>query len=199
MLRKTKPRRRFPDPRTIPFPFARLPPKSAAARIAKVKNPEFEMSWYRSKPGELRPSAVIRTTSQLLKTTPQPFDKSNIHTHPSSVQRDRFSSGAYPSVVDLRDALFRIKDSNLRFWHIASTNNRGEVIGYFTMYASPNFKKRVTDEDISKLEDDWGKSSKETHTQQSRRWLKKLGISFRVTPMQGYHLVKGRFVRKFVK
>ncbi len=176
-----------------------FPSKTAAGKIEQISEPHKEMGWYRDKPGVLRPAAEYRGRHMFIMEEPTSSDKSDIHTHPPEINsRNKFGSHGYPSLGDLRNMLIKIHSSNLKFWHVASINKEGAVIGYFSMYPNPTFRKYAGSEILSAVEADLEGKSSASHVQQVVRWLmlfKKYGLRFRITPMSGYHFMKGRFVR----
>ncbi len=194
------PRKRI-TPRQLRFEFASNP-KSAKHRIEQTPRiRELEEKWYRSKPGELRPASSVRNPDSLMGGYPQLTDKSDIHTH-------RLNRSTGITSRSSRNDLYRTIESaggfwrnNIRFKHVVSLDRDGYVAGYFTLQITSAFRE-WSREQINAGKNPWEIKGMpdESNTPRCLSWkrllfLKRKGLRVRITPMPGYHFVRGYFVK----
>lgn len=169
---------------------------------------ELEMQWLRGRPSELYPYATNRHMGFVEDgwEVPDPRMRSRIHTHVFSY--NPAGGKGTPSLYDFSLMFDDIEKYDIRNWHIASLSNSGEVIGYFSMRAAKGMVEAVknrTEEQIYLFAEidaccAWGSPNGKTTDQfyeEILERLKRIGLSVRIVPMEGY--IFDREKRKFVK
>lgn len=114
--------------------------KAAKERIEcwpKVKH--REMSWYKFKAGELRPSAVKREFSRVRPKRPIAGDRSDLHTHTWPRRLHELHGMSLPSKKDLEISLMFAVITGVRRSHIASLDWDGKVMGYYSYAVTGKF------------------------------------------------------------
>jgi hypothetical protein len=170
--------------------------KSARSRIEKTADiSKTEMSWYKGKLGELRPSATNRFSKIVLSEFPQKGDKSFTHTH---IRHDSKSGNIFPSDGDLRKFLAFAPETSIKIYHIVSISKKGEVLGYVSFKAT---KRLITNiQDAKRLLRKFKGSDSHLENNKIREIvfqdLKDLGLKAKIRCRPGYKFENGFFVKK---
>ncbi|MCX6803791.1 MAG: hypothetical protein NTY48_04450 [Candidatus Diapherotrites archaeon] len=136
--------------------------------------------------------------------------KAHIHTHPftelknpSKEVMENMRLNCLPSNKDLNyffNHVSLVKEANMPFMHIAVNNEKGEIVGYTTLYATKAFAKNtVLNPKFEEMKlKHFDKNT--VHTRESLlgffEYLQKQGLKIRQTPMPGYKLTEGVFLKK---
>ena len=220
-------------------PFAVPPPqrpsgtRSIRALIESTPGIQSkEMGWYREKGmhATMRPAATERGEGFVRMQPPTEKDVAEVHSHPYpstdspifSVRRERLHFVSLPSCKDLEQFLSRLmvqhalKKGQLRYLHLPSIDENGQVVGYYSLRAGKKLLERVARADpelkyvqaqlgaLDKVYDELPKHKNPHHdflalVEKQRglcEILERMGLQARATPVKGYVLVDGYFEKK---
>jgi hypothetical protein len=137
--------------------FRNSPFQTAKERIEAWPNIRtLEMAWLRDMPGELRPAIFgedFRGPEEVIwPKLPTMWDRSGIHTHPwpEKLRRpDGMTNFHRASDGDIirwfGEVSYTVSSTNC--WHIIALGKAGNVIGFVTYMATPEFKRLAMEED----------------------------------------------------
>ncbi len=200
-------------------------PKTAKAQIEAVvkramqKHGQLvEYGFYRSKPGILRNATLSAKARSADIKPPKARDRSELHVHTDPTTYFSNQSGsAAPSILDFHSMIGMIRSQRkpkLRTFHIASTDAKGNVTGYYTMRLSPELMKMIHNQKNEKIHallhqiEEWegpnarDRGSLNYTTERLKTYHKifqqliNLGMRVRTTPMPGYVFRDYYFIRK---
>ncbi len=176
--------------------------------------PYMKSAWFKvagDKRG-LFPARMYSRRTNFVHFEDLPEATSQLHTHLRTSRR----MTSLPSSVDLYEIFKSLASGHrTRFWHIASLNAKGKVVGYYSLHVTPRFLSRLNTKKMIELKralhlQSRGKSPKhvdgrpmfpsESHLLNHANQILRLnGLQFRATPMSGYRFTNGHFVSVNVK
>ena len=136
--------------------------------------------------------------------------KSSLHNHPfyeySGRTPDELGNmrlNCLASIPDLRKFLknlSKVGEANTLYLHIAVNDLQGKVIGYTTLYATKKFIDNYIFDEKFRQQRQAAFSPYTAHSRESTfefyNVLKRNGLKIRYTPMPGYRVEEGIFVKK---